>query len=62
MRTREDTIANMCLTWDHNFLAPRQEIFPGAFIGLSDDEKKSLWNRMAQIYDNDIEPFMEFKK
>jgi len=52
----------MCLTWDHSFFAPEQEIFPGVKFGLSKEEKQLLWNRMAQIFDNDIAPLMDFKK
>jgi hypothetical protein len=52
----------MCLTWDHAFLAPVQEVFPGVMFGYSDEDRKLLWNRMAQVFDNDIAPNMKFKK
>jgi len=28
---------------------------------MTDEEAKALWNQMAQIFDNDIAPYMEFK-
>jgi hypothetical protein len=30
--------------------------------GMTKDERQSMWNQMAQIFDNDINPYMEFKK
>ena len=40
--TREEVINNMCMTWRHDY-------------GLLDEsEQKSLFNRMAQVFDNDI--------
>jgi hypothetical protein len=71
--TREGIITNMCYTWDHAWGAPFQpfeEIFSGQEIpehlkgkgfGTSPEEKKELWDRMAQIFDNDIAPHMTFK-
>jgi len=28
---------------------------------MTDEEKESLYRQMAQIFDNDIAPYMEFK-
>ena len=61
-KTREEMITGMCLTWDHAFLAPEQEILPNVKFGLTAEEKQNLWNRMAQVFDNDILPNMRFKK
>ncbi len=58
MKTREEFITGMCLTWDHSFLAPQQEVFPGHVFGLTDDQKKALWNNMAQVFDNDIAKYV----
>jgi len=30
--------------------------------GMTKDEQQAMWNQMAQIFDNDINPYMEFKK
>ena len=59
MKTREDFITSMCLTWDHAFLAPRQEVFEGFTFGLTDEQKQHIWNNMSQVYDNDIAPFIK---
>ena len=53
MKTREDIIISMCLTYRHDFgLVPS---------GMTDQEKESLYRQMAQIFDNCIQPYMEFK-
>ena len=30
--------------------------------GMTENEAKALYDNMAQIFDNDIAPYMEFKK
>jgi hypothetical protein len=51
--TRESTITNMCYTYRHDY---------GCYCSsMTQDERTSLWNTMAQIFDNDIAPYMEFK-
>ena len=59
--TREGIITQMCLTWDHAFLAPVQDVL-GAEFGYTDEERTVIWQRMAQIFDNDIYPYMKFRK
>lgn len=50
MKTKEQIILSMCLTYRHDF-------------GLmSDIEQASLIKTMTQIFDNSIDPYMEFKK
>ena len=62
MKTREEFINSMCLTWDHSFLAPRQEVFEGFTFGLTDEQKQHIWNNMSQVYDNDVAPFINQHK
>lgn len=70
-KTREDIITSMCYTWDHSYGAPFQpftEMFDcdeedlpegaSAGIGFTDEDRKALWNNMAQVFDNDIAPWM----
>lgn len=57
MKTREQVIESMCLTWRHDYLSDK-----GRFCGMTDDERQSLRLQMAQLFDNDIAPHMEFKK
>lgn len=57
MRTREQIIDSMCLTWRHDYRTDK-----GRFCGMTDEERESLRLRMAQLFDNDVAPFMEFRK
>ena len=55
----------MCYTWRHDYGLDRKEHDgPGGLItmGLTDQQRQSLWNQMAQIFDNDIAPNMEFRQ
>jgi hypothetical protein len=29
---------------------------------MTTEQQQALWRQMAQIFDNDIEPYMEFKQ
>ena len=53
----------MCYTMRHDYGLgrPTDSHFPLS-SGLTDRERLALWNQMAQIFDNDITPYMEFKK
>jgi hypothetical protein len=61
MKTREEIITSMCYTMRHDYGLDRPK---GQFIGsgMSQSEREALWLQMAQIFDNDILPYMEFKK
>jgi hypothetical protein len=61
MKTRESIITSMCYTYRHDYGLDRAR---GDFVGsgMSQSERESLWNQMAQIFDNNILPYMEFKK
>ena len=64
MKTRDEIITAMCLTWRHDYgLERREHDGPGGLItmGLTDQQRQSLWNQMAQIFDNAIAPNMEFR-
>ena len=62
MKTREQIITSMCFTMRHDYGlgVPTDSLFPLS-SGLTDHERKSLWNQMAQIFDNDIAPYMQFR-
>ena len=61
MKTREAIITSMCYTYRHDYGLDRPR---GDFVssGMSQSERETLWNQMAQIFDNDVAPYMEFKK
>jgi hypothetical protein len=61
MKTREQIITNMCLTYRHDFGLDRGTDDPPWVAGMTNDERMHLWNQMAQIFDNEIAPYMEIK-
>lgn len=65
MKTREQIITDMCYTWRHDYGLEKSysENFSDILSsGMTIEERKALWNNMAQIFDNNIQPYMEFKK
>lgn len=62
MRSREEIITSMCYTFRHDYgLSKDQNAYPFS-AGMTEDKRKALWRQMAQIFDNDINPYMEFKQ
>jgi hypothetical protein len=65
MKSREQIITSMCYTWRHDYGLTKHEDpggygFPGT-AGITETERKFLWRQMAQIFDNDIAPHMDFR-
>ena len=64
MKTREQIISSMCYTYRHDYglQKPTGDNFASKLSsGTTQAERESLWRQMAQIFDNDILPHMEFK-
>ena len=71
MMTRDKIIYNMCMTYRHDYGIVKDPWYkdrPGMtdFIdsissGMYQCEREQLWKQMAQIFDNNIAPYMEFK-
>ena len=64
MKSREQIIQSMCYTFRHDYGLEKD--LGNGFVsemsaGMTKEEREQLWNQMAQIFDNDIAPFMEFK-
>ncbi len=64
-KTREQIITNMCYTWRHDYGLVKYAD-PGGYTfplesGMTEQERFALWNQMAQIFDNDIAPYMKLK-
>jgi hypothetical protein len=57
---RENIITNMCYTYRHDYGIIKED-GAGISSGMTPDERTYLWNTMAQIFDNNIAPYMEFK-
>ena len=63
MKTREQIITSMCYTWRHDY-GLLKEADPGGYMfpriaGMTREEQQSLWQQMAQLFDNDIAPELE---
>ncbi len=53
----------MCYTYRHDFGLERTDAGNGFITaGMTEDERRLLRAVMAQIFDNDIAPYMEFKR
>jgi len=61
MKTREEIITDMCYTYRHDYGLDKDPNDPSWLSGMTPDERKGLWETMAQIYDNDIAPIMDLK-
>jgi hypothetical protein len=69
MRGRDEVITSMCYTWRHDYglvKDPDYKNHHNDFIdvissGMYQWEREQLWKQMAQIFDNDIAPHMEFR-
>ena len=61
MKTREEVILSMCYTYRHDYGLTRAS---GDVIssGINQSEREYIYDRMTQIFDNDIAPFMDFKR
>lgn len=51
----------MCYTYRHDYGLDKDPNGPSWLAGMTEAERKGLWQTMAQIYDNDIAPNMELK-
>lgn len=60
MKTRKEIITSMCYTWRHDFGLDKQDDSP-LTAGMTEEERQYLWDKMAQIYDNDILPHMQVR-
>lgn len=63
MRTREQIINSMCYTYRHDYgltISEDDKMYT-LNSGVTETERKGIWVTMAQIFDNDIAPYMEFK-
>ena len=61
---REQIINNMCMTFRHDYglVISEDDRMYTLNSGMTERERKALFDTMAQIFDNDIAPHMDFKK
>lgn len=51
----------MCYTYRHDYGLTRSDDDPSWVAGMTQTEREGLWRTMAQIFDNNIAPYMEIK-
>ena len=61
MKSKEQIITDMCYTYRQDYGLDKDPNSPSWCAGMTPEERKGLYNTMAQIYDNDILPVMETK-
>lgn len=69
MKTREEIITSMCYTTRHDYGLVKDpdynhnvsDLIDTISAGMYQLERKQLWTQMAQLFDNDIAPHMEFR-
>ena len=62
MKTREEIITSMCYTTRHDYGLDRHPDDAPFVSGMTGSERKALWSNMAQLFDNDIFPYMTFRE
>lgn len=64
MKTREEIINSMCMTFRHDYglVISEDDRMYTLMSGMTERERTALYNDMAQIFDNDIAPLLEDDK
>jgi hypothetical protein len=52
----------MCYTYRHDYGLNKDPSDPPWVSGMTESDRTGLWRTMAQIFDNDIVPFMKMKE
>lgn len=62
MKTREQIINNMCMTFRHDYgleISEDDRMYTPLMSGMTKQEREALYRDMSQIFDNDIAPIFE---
>jgi hypothetical protein len=59
MKTKEEIIHTMCLTYRHDYGLRKGSGDPSWTAGMTEYDAKMLYKTMEQIYNNDIEPILK---
>jgi hypothetical protein len=62
MKTKEEVIHDMCLTYRHDYGLRKLEGEPNWTSGMTEQDAKMLYKTMEQIYNNNIEPIIDHYK
>lgn len=60
-KSKNAIIHSMCMTYRHDYGLRKDDSDPPWTAGMTEQDAKMLYKTMEQIYNNDIEPFMELK-
>ena len=58
MKSKEEIITDMCYTYRHDYGLDKDPNSPSWCAGMTPEERRGLYNTMAQIYENNIEPLL----
>ena len=61
MKTREEIITSMCMTYRHDYGLDKHPDDAAFVAGMTGSQRAALWKQMAQIFDNNIWPHMTFR-
>ena len=59
MKTKEEIIHDMCMTYRHDFGLRKNPNDPPWISGMTENDAKMLYKTMEQIYNNNIEPMLK---
>ena len=59
MKTKEEIINSMCLSYRHDYGLRKEPGEPNWTAGMTEQDAKMLYKTMEQIYNNNIEPIIE---
>lgn len=62
MKSKEQIIHDMCMTYRHDYGLRKQPNDPPWTTGMTEEDAKMLYKVMEQIYNNDIEPVINHYK
>jgi len=62
MKTKEEIINSMCLSYRHDYGLRKDKYEPAWTSGMTEEDAKMLYKTMEQIYNNDIEPLLKEMK
>lgn len=58
MKSKEEIIYDMCMTYRHDYGLRKLPSDPPWTAGMTEEDAKSLYKVMEQIYNNDIAPML----
>lgn len=59
MKSKEEIIQSMCLTYRDDYGLRKLSSDPSWTAGMTEEDAKSLYKIMEQIYNNDIKPLID---